>query len=414
MPRDTLIQIRRGTFAEWDSANPTLAAGELAFVSDRCQLYIGDGTSDFRSTDCILSSGTGGGGGGTGTVNDVFKYINVSGQELIIASGEDTLNLLAGHGVNIVTNSGDSSIAFSVVGLTSDDISDFDSAVTGLIGTDLQPGNNIAFTYNVLDDALYINATGVVTQNSQGDVYILGDLDVVGDLNIQGSSTIFNSTNVNIGDNIITLNIVDVVPSGGILVVRSGITPTGYASFLWQENNNRWEASSALYSQNLYADTISATTISGFLDGSAACSNNIFIQDTNPSGTTNSILLTSVQETGCQEVITDTNLIYDSSASTLISTYFSGTLLGYSENSYKIDAIEVSDNIDYNVVLVQEPGSGVYLKANSGGLYYNPHSQTLHSPTISGAAVGPANPGINSFIITNYTIANSKIDGGTP
>lgn len=412
MPRDTLIQIRRGTYSEWNTANPTLAAGELAFVTDRCQLYVGDGTSDFQSIDCII--GSGGGGGGTGTVNDVFKFINVSGQETLIATGEDTLNILAGHGIDISASSGTNTITFAVNGLVADDITDLSSAVTGLIGTDLQAGNNIVFTYNALDDILFINTSGVVTKNSQGDVYIDGDLDVVGNFNVQGSSTIFNSTNVNIGDNVITLNIVDVVPSGGILVVRSGLVPSGFASFLWQENRDRWEASSALYSQTLYADTVSATTISGFLDGVADCANNIYIQDNDTSTASNSILMTPVQDTGCQQVISDTNLIYDSINSTLISTYFSGELLGYAQNVYKVDAVETSSNINYNILLVENPGSGVYLNANSSGLYYNPSLALLHSPIISGAPVGPGDALINNFYITNYSIKNSKIDGGTP
>ena len=41
MPRDTLIQVRRGTLSQWLSSNPTLANGELGFITDQCRLVVG-------------------------------------------------------------------------------------------------------------------------------------------------------------------------------------------------------------------------------------------------------------------------------------------------------------------------------------------------------------------------------------
>ena len=45
----TKIQIRRGLSTEWASANPTLAAGELAVETDTKQLKIGDGATAYNS-----------------------------------------------------------------------------------------------------------------------------------------------------------------------------------------------------------------------------------------------------------------------------------------------------------------------------------------------------------------------------
>ena len=45
MPRNSLIQIRRGTTAEWEAANPVLASGELGFDLTTNYLRIGDGIS---------------------------------------------------------------------------------------------------------------------------------------------------------------------------------------------------------------------------------------------------------------------------------------------------------------------------------------------------------------------------------
>lgn len=45
----TLIQLRRGTEAEWSSANPTLAAGEVGISLDVDKIKIGDGTTAWSS-----------------------------------------------------------------------------------------------------------------------------------------------------------------------------------------------------------------------------------------------------------------------------------------------------------------------------------------------------------------------------
>jgi hypothetical protein len=73
----TQIQIRRGTAAQWTSANPTLAAGEWGFETDTKKGKIGDGTTAWNSLAYVLgvgdidgvTAGTGLSGGGTsGTV----------------------------------------------------------------------------------------------------------------------------------------------------------------------------------------------------------------------------------------------------------------------------------------------------------------------------------------------------------
>ena len=43
------IQVRRGTAAEWTSANPTLAAGEFGFETDTGKLKLGDGSNDWSA-----------------------------------------------------------------------------------------------------------------------------------------------------------------------------------------------------------------------------------------------------------------------------------------------------------------------------------------------------------------------------
>lgn len=48
MARDDLIQLRRGTAAAWEAANPVLASGEQGYETDTRRLKIGDGTTAYN------------------------------------------------------------------------------------------------------------------------------------------------------------------------------------------------------------------------------------------------------------------------------------------------------------------------------------------------------------------------------
>lgn len=52
MPIYTIL-LRRGTAAEWTSANPTLQSGELGFESDTARLKIGNGSTAWTSLNYI-------------------------------------------------------------------------------------------------------------------------------------------------------------------------------------------------------------------------------------------------------------------------------------------------------------------------------------------------------------------------
>lgn len=52
MPTYTIL-LRRGTAAEWTSANPTLGSGELGFETDTARLKIGTGTTQWANLNYI-------------------------------------------------------------------------------------------------------------------------------------------------------------------------------------------------------------------------------------------------------------------------------------------------------------------------------------------------------------------------
>lgn len=57
MPREDMIQVRRGTTAEWAAANPVLADGELGWDENLDVLKVGDGTSVWSALAAITGAG---------------------------------------------------------------------------------------------------------------------------------------------------------------------------------------------------------------------------------------------------------------------------------------------------------------------------------------------------------------------
>jgi len=56
MPRIDLIKLRRGTAAQWTSANPVLAEGEYGFETDTLQSKIGNGTDNWNDLSYLSAS----------------------------------------------------------------------------------------------------------------------------------------------------------------------------------------------------------------------------------------------------------------------------------------------------------------------------------------------------------------------
>lgn len=57
MPRQTNIQIRRGTASDWTSVNPTLAQGEIAMETDTKKIKVGDGSTAWNALRYVGADG---------------------------------------------------------------------------------------------------------------------------------------------------------------------------------------------------------------------------------------------------------------------------------------------------------------------------------------------------------------------
>lgn len=61
----TRVRWKRGTAADWTSANPVLRLGEPGWETDTQQGKVGDGVTDWNTLDYHIGAGGGGGGGGS-------------------------------------------------------------------------------------------------------------------------------------------------------------------------------------------------------------------------------------------------------------------------------------------------------------------------------------------------------------
>lgn len=98
MPRQTLIQNRRDTAANWTSVNPVLAAGEIGYVTsgtDAGKFKIGDGTTAWASLAYQGGSGTSHGipvGGTTGQVLSKIDSTDYNVQWSTVTSGSSSFS----------------------------------------------------------------------------------------------------------------------------------------------------------------------------------------------------------------------------------------------------------------------------------------------------------------------------------
>lgn len=158
MSVQTLIQIRRGLSTEWTAVNPVLSAGEWGYETNTGRYKIGDGITGWTSLDYsaitpdsfVQGTGIGltqGANGSTLTiavtgitsslvtdfnsaVSGIVTSISVSPEEILDIVGT---GLVGASGIGIDYQDNSDQIAISVTGIESSQINDFNSAVSGLL-----------------------------------------------------------------------------------------------------------------------------------------------------------------------------------------------------------------------------------------------------------------------------------------
>jgi hypothetical protein len=203
-------------------------------------------------------------------------------QDAIATDAGSTGFLRNGSGIAWTYNDNSNTLAVGITGIPSSLITDFSNAVSDTVDTTLAAGTGISLSYDTNTNTLTIDTSGysllnhthswndvtdassivstgelaylsgvsagtassnravVLDSNKNisgiGSISTTGNVTVGGDLIVNGTTTTVNSTEVNIGDNIITVN-TSGLPTGGFRVYNG----TTYRNLLWNNDNSRWE-----------------------------------------------------------------------------------------------------------------------------------------------------------------------------
>lgn len=205
----------------------------------------------------------------------------------VVGSGAGSTGFLRnGSGINAVYNDGDDTLTIGITGIPSSLITDFSDSVSDTVDTTLSAGTGISLSYDSGTNTLTIDTSGysllghshtwnditdassaatlnelaylsgvvagtasadrsvVLDSNKNisgiGNISTTGNITVGGDLIVNGTTTTVNSTEVNIGDNIITVN-TSGLNTGGFRVYDGA----NYHSLIWNATAERWEFSGA-------------------------------------------------------------------------------------------------------------------------------------------------------------------------
>jgi hypothetical protein len=143
-----IIQIRRDTAANWTSANPTLAQGELGVETDTDKIKIGDGSTAWTSLGYLID--TGGYAAYSDTTANFTGTLQNGGSNVVVDS--DIGSTVQAYDATIVV---DADIGVTVQGydadiMTTDNaqvmtaqltVDEFKETTYSLTGTDIDPAN---------------------------------------------------------------------------------------------------------------------------------------------------------------------------------------------------------------------------------------------------------------------------------
>lgn len=157
------IQFRRGTAAEWTSANPTLATGEVGYETDNQQFKIGDGTTDWANLSYAAVS--------AGYVdNAIANVIDLAPSTL------DTLNELA-----------------AAIGDDADFINTINSSISTAESNALAYTNSVANSVTTSVNGYTDNAIANLIDSSPGTLDTLNELAAALGDDANFSTTVTNS-----------------------------------------------------------------------------------------------------------------------------------------------------------------------------------------------------------------------------
>jgi hypothetical protein len=126
-----IIQIRRDTAANWTSANPTLAQGELGVETDTDKIKIGDGSTAWTSLGYLID--TGGYAAYSDTTANFTGTLQNGGSNVVVDS--DIGSTVQAYDADIMTTDNAQVMTAQLT------VDEFKETTYSLTGTDIDPAN---------------------------------------------------------------------------------------------------------------------------------------------------------------------------------------------------------------------------------------------------------------------------------
>jgi cytoskeletal protein CcmA (bactofilin family) len=256
---------------------------------------------------------------------------------------------------------------------------------------------------NITNTLAVGNTTITGTANVQGNVVVTdtitgNNLTLSGNLNVSGTTTYINTTQLNVGDNIISLN----ADMSGAPTENAGIDinrGTGAnVQFMWDESNDRWSTngSNLAVGANVVINTTDITvgnsTVNTFANSTTIVANNINVATINRNPNITVTLTGDVIGTA------NTTLTNLANGSITLSTTIQ-------PNAVEL-GVDTSGSYVGNVV----PGTGVYV-TNAGGENSTP-TIAIGQPVDTTSAVTFGNTTLNGFANVSGKVTAGTIDSG--
>jgi hypothetical protein len=250
MPVNTRLQVRRGTASSWTSADPILYAGEIGYETDTGRIKIGDGTTVWSSLDynAVVPSSFLAGSGLSVSVAADGSTVTYSLSDPTIQASDITdfnsavsgllpvKNITSGSGISVNNVAGNFTISLSDPTIQVADITDFIDGVNDRVADLITAGNGIQLTYtdNGNDtSSLNVAVTGIslsnhthtlsaitdVTASATEVNYLDGSIPGTG---VAGKAVVLDS-NLNIS-NLGTVSTTGTLTVGGDLIVNGTTT----------------------------------------------------------------------------------------------------------------------------------------------------------------------------------------------
>jgi hypothetical protein len=236
------IQLRRGTSSQWDTANPTLAAGEIGIETDTNTFKFGDGVTAWNSLDYALSN----------TVDDYIplslKGANNGVAELdgsgkipysqipsIDELSQDAVNtaLVAGTGITKTYNDGANTITVAVDTSVIATKAELAEVAQDSVNDSLVAGSGLQKTYDDVNNLITLEISSAVatvtgaqnlTNKTLTSPVIENGATLKGGLSFEGSTNDDYETSLVVVDPT-TDNTISIPNSSGTMALTSDLTP---------------------------------------------------------------------------------------------------------------------------------------------------------------------------------------------